>query len=44
MIKPREMNEQEKEIIKKIKSQDIASYKLARIIHIFLGMTQTEMN
>lgn len=29
-IKPRKMTEQEKEIIKKIKSQDIASYTLAR--------------
>ena len=30
MIKPREMTEQEKELIEKIKKQNIASYELSR--------------
>ena len=30
MIKPRETTEQERELIKKIKAQDIASYSLSR--------------
>lgn len=30
MIKPREMTEQEKELIKKIKKQNIASYNMSR--------------